>query len=155
MLYEKDAQLEYVVVGLVEAVDEQSDQRFVPVFVRAHDLVEPRAEATDGIGHDHEQAMLFRFEVVIEGGRPDVDRSRYIRPFRVLVSVAAEVLGRDVEDLFPLYAGLAPRRVPLGIRDARGVCAVSVIRLTLVYLTERTRGFVNGARPPRFECGFR
>ena len=74
-----------------------------------------RAEVTDGVGHDLEEAVLLRLEVVVERGRADVDRSRHVRPFRVLVPVAAEVLGRDLEDLLLLYAGLAPRRVPLGV----------------------------------------
>jgi hypothetical protein len=52
--------------------------------------------------------VLLGLEVVIQGGRPDADVARDVRPLGVLVPVPAEALRRRGEDLVALAAPAAP-----------------------------------------------
>jgi hypothetical protein len=80
-------------------------RREVVELVLAGDAVEPLDLGVERLGHDLVEAVELGLEVVVERGRADADGRRDVGPLAVLVPVAAEQLGRGVED----RRSLAPR----------------------------------------------
>ena len=98
----QDPELQHVLVGQVEARDERLEEGVSPVGLRRDDPLEPLLHVEERAGHDFEQAVLLRLEVVVERRRADVDLGRDVGPLRLLVPVPAEEVDGDLDDPFLL-----------------------------------------------------
>ena len=77
--------------------------------------VELAAEEAEGVRHDHVYAVQLGLEVVVESGRADPDRRRYVGELGRLVAVFAEICGSCPQDLVAFAAR----------RHARGIAVPS------------------------------
>ena len=95
--------------------DSSSSTSAVRQSVLAATMWSKRSRVLDDCSrHDLVEAVLLRLEVVVERRGADPDRCGDVRPLRLVVAVAPEVVGGDVEDLVPLRARTRPRR-PRGL----------------------------------------
>ena len=95
--------------------------------MRLDDPLEPLLHVDERPGHDLEEAVLLRLEVVVERRRADMDLCRDVGPLRLLVAVTAEEVDRYLEDslLFAPGCNLGDVR-RIAPRGARLSCATSL-----------------------------
>jgi hypothetical protein len=118
LLRDQDAVALDVVLGELEAVLHDRHERLERIGAVDAQQLEARPEPLDRLVHDHVEAVLLGFEVVVERGGPDADIGGDVGPLGVLVAVAAEALRRGGEDLRAIGA-LDPRTSAAWGRPAR------------------------------------
>ena len=126
LLGDEDAVAQDLALGKLEAVGADRAQRFPGIGVCGGDRIEALVQLAESLAEDHVQAVLLGVEVVVQGGGADADVIGDVRPFRVLVPVAAEPIDRRVENLGSpgaLVAGTAVAR-PAGCPRAPAVRAL-------------------------------
>ena len=92
-------------LGEVERRLQHGGERLREVLVLAGDALEPLHLGLERLGHDLVEAVELGLEVVIQRGRADTEGCGDVRPLAVLVALAAEQLGRGLEDRRSLAAG--------------------------------------------------
>src|SRR5439155_13399493 len=121
---------EHVVLGQVEAVVQDREEPVQGARRVRGDQREAGAEVVDRLVEDDVQAVLLGLEVVVERGRPEPDVSGDVGPLRLLVAVAAEALGRRLDD----------------VRPPGGAHLATAERSTICLTTSRLTTFSDGVR---------
>ena len=92
-------------LGEIEQSVEHARQRGGEITPVRRQPLEPLAFGLERLGVDLEQAVKLRLEVVVERGGAEADVRSDVRPLRVLIPIAAEVLDRCRQDLLALASG--------------------------------------------------
>ncbi len=124
LLGDQHAGATHLAVVEVEAAADHGRERLGELALAETQELRPRL--ADRLAEDLEQALLLRFEVVVERGRPEPDGLRHFRPLGVFVALLAEVLGRDRDDLRPFAARRSLRLHPRPVAPARHLPASSI-----------------------------
>ena len=119
LLGDQQAVAQDLALGEVERRLQHGGERLREVLVLAGDALEPLHLGREGLGHDLVETVELGLEVVIQRGRADAQGRGDVRPLAVLVALAAEQLGRGVED----------RRSLAARRRGTAVVGASVARL--------------------------
>jgi hypothetical protein len=97
------------VLGEVErALEDRRERREEVVGALGGDALELLKVRLERLGHDLVETVELGLEVVVQRGRPDAHRLGHVGPLAVLVALAAEQVGRDLEDRRALAPGRRP-----------------------------------------------